>query len=409
MAKRSIVIVNPYKSTGYSYSYIAKSIDINVIALWTSRDLEVQWKNYVDYRYLDKILYAENFLIDDYSKLVKEFNIVAFIPVDDIGFPLCDKLQFQFFPERANLPELQSVRENKFNYLEYLKSHNIVKTSQRIITDEKNIENFNKKMILKPVNGAGNENIFVVNNDAEVRNIVNSKNNIIFTLQDFLEGDEFCVELCSMGEIHICTAVMKYGREYFVDGISPWRYDNELVDSKSENIRILVDYAKSVISSLGIRIGLTWTQIKLTNGVPNLIECNFRSQGHGHLGAVKRSTHTSYAAESLRAYLGKEENFAKRPILYDKYADFRKLSLNNRVERYIENLDFSEIVSLNSVVAIWPNGFVYPGYAKKTTGFKNSLAMIILCNENTEEYFSDLEKITKWQSKIEGTNEILKT
>jgi len=407
MSKKSVVIINPYKSAGFSYSYISNQLGLGVIALWTSRELEDHWKLYVDYRYIDTTIYSTDLDIDDYQKIVIDNNVLAFIPADDSGFSLSDKLQYAFFPEKANNPQLQSIRDNKYSYLEHLKESGVVKTFQMLPGDE-SIPDFDTRMILKPINGAGNEHVYVVNNKSDVEKILLNQDNITFTLQEFINGDEYCVELCSQGDIHKCTTIMKYGRQYLVNDISPWRYDNELIDSRDPIINTLVDYAKLVITNLGIRVGLTWVQIKITNGQPHLIECNFRSQGHGHLAAVLRSTNTSYAGEALRAYIGSKEKFVDSPMMYNKFAEFRKLSVNNRKDRVIDSIDFSPISTLKSVLNVWQNNFVYPGYARKTTGFKNNLAMIILCNENTEEYLSDIEKITEWQSTVEGTDEIFK-
>lgn len=408
MGQKFIIIVNPAKAAGYAFCYTAKNIGLGVIALWTNRKTEEEWLPSLGHTFIDKTIYDSELNDNDYRGIIADNNVLAFISAEDTGFALADRLQSKFFPNRSNDQSLHKIRLNKFEYLDYLKEKGIVKTSQ-VIPQNLTELSFEGKKVLKPINGAGNDKIFFVTTPEDVSAVINKYKDTQFTLQDFVEGNEYCVELCAFGDIQKCTTVMKYGREYLVDNCSPWRYDNELIDPETDTAKLVIEYAKKVVSSLGVKVGLTWTQIKVQNGIPHLIECNFRSQGNGHIGAVYKSTGMSYAYESIISHIGSFEKFCATPMLYKKKGEFRKLSVNNRTERYIEKINFDEISSLSSVMAIWQNYFTFPGFAKKTTGFKNNLAVIIVCNESSEQYFSDIEKITEWQSKIEGTDEILKS
>lgn len=397
-----IVLINPCRYPGYSYSsLIKKHTKYKIIAVWSDNEMYENFQPSNNKSLFDEVVFAFDKPVDSLVSDLKKFNIRAIIGVDDSGFLLADRLQPIFTPEICNDPTLINIRSNKFNYLKFLKDNELLHTNQQII-DWNNFPKIDKTYILKPVNGGGNENVYRIDSNSNIDNLILKHRNEQFLLQDYLGGgEEYCVELCTYKEYHKCTTVMKYGRTFYQNDTNPWRYDNDLVQPNNDLILNLIEYTKKIISFLGIRIGVTWTQIKVIDGKFHLIEINFRSQGNAHPEAIKNSTGFLYSAEVLKLMLGKHDDFMSSPNLYNMHGHFKKLCINNKRERIINELDISEIENLPSVKSIMINKLVIPGVVPVSNSFKNVIGVIILQNNNINQFNHDFEKISKWQKTIE--------
>lgn len=396
-----IVLINPCRIAGFSYC--------NSIVKYTKHKIIAVWSNFFTYKNFRQIelasmfdteICAFNLSFDQLISKLKQFEIKAIVGIDDDGFLVADKLQPIFTPAICNDPKLIEIRSNKLKYLEFLKNKQLVLTNQKVV-DWNNFPIINKKYILKPVNGGGNENVYKIDPNTDTSSLINKHKDEKFLIQDYIEGDdEYCVELCTYGDYHKCTTVMKYGRVFYHNN-NPWRYDNDLVDPDTDLVSKLIEYTKKVISALGIKIGATWTQIKVINNTFHLIEVNFRAQGHGHPEAVKNSTGFLYSGEVLKSMLGNHQYFMNSPNVYKMQGNFKKLCINNKREKFIDKIDVSEIKNLNSVKQIFLNNLVLPGKVPISNSFLNVIGVIIIQNNNVEEFNNDFEKVTKWQKQIE--------
>lgn len=400
--QKSIVVVNPAKASGQAYcGMVHIFLSYKVVALWTSRAYKEKYDRYSSPQYIHYEMCADDYSsFEELVKNLKRHTPLAFLVGDDVGFPLADKLQIHFFPDHCNDPSLHDVRIDKYKYCEYLRNKGIVTFDQQLA--EKGYALNNKKYILKPTTGQGNDKVFVVDSQQQYDNILSMYPEVQFILQDYIEGDELCVELIAYKDYYACTTIMEYTDVYYTDGIRPWRESNDLICPDLDKSKLAYEYAKKVVKALGVNVGITWTQIRIQDGVPHLMECNFRSQGNAHIQAIINSTKTNYAEEVLRSYLKRDSRYynGDNPM-YTKYGDFKKLGINNKKERFIKNIDWTTVSELESVLAVWPNDFVIPGFVEKTTGFANALGMLIVQNNNREQFERDVKRINAWKRQIE--------
>ena len=397
---KSIVIVNPNRYTGYSYITYAKTFleGYNLIGLWTTSDLQINFKTSATV-HLNEMIIAEDITYDKLVDTIKLRNPVCFMVGDDSAFSLADRLQNDFFPNHSNDISLYEKRVSKNNYLEYLHQKNLVTSNQyNISIDTIPDLDFSQKYILKPINGAGNENVFVVKSVDTIKNVLNTYTDT-FVLQDYIEGEEYCMEMSSFNGIHKCTMASIYKGNYLVDGLNPWREENELVSPDDPNIKIIYEYVSEILTALGVRLGMSWTQVKINNGNPQLIEINFRSQGHGIFQFIHKATGSNYASESFKAYL-KKDNLDLSNLMYKKIGNWNKICVNNMTERYIESVPWNELKDIASDIHIQQHA-ILPNIILASRNFKTTIGMILLQNTDTNQYLTDYQRVKNWKSKIE--------
>ena len=397
---KSIVIVNPNRYTGYSYITYAKKFlpEYNLIGLWTTINLQTQFKSSATV-HLNEMLIAEDMLYDNLVDTIRLKNPVCFMVGDDSAFSLADRLQNDFFPNHSNDISLYEKRISKNNYLEYLHQKNLVTTKQyNVSVDSIPNLDFSQQYILKPINGAGNENVFVVNSIDTIQNVLNTYTDT-FVLQEYIKGEEYCMEISSFNGIHKCTMASIYKGQYLVDGINPWREENELVSPTDPNVKIIYEYVSEILTTLGIKLGMSWTQVKINNGIPHLIEINFRSQGHGVFQFIHKATGSNYASESFKAYL-KRDSLDLHNLMYEKIGNWNKICVNNMTNRYVESVAWDELSDIKSDIHIQQYATL-PNIIPVSRNFKTTIGMILLQNTDTNQYLTDYQRVKNWKSKIE--------
>lgn len=407
MAQKAFFLVNPQREAGRSYlRALNRFPEVPVVALWTDPDHFQTWKHAAPRGLVENIVFNPLSTEGEWLKQIQAYQPLGFIAVDDSAVEVADVLQAHFFPEACNDPRMREIRSSKLEYSEFLRRKGLVLTLQfevdNLVTAPTESQ-LTWPFIAKPLSGAGNEGVFLVESPSVWADISRHLQERPYFIQEYVGGREFCVEICSHGELHTCTTVMEYGRMYLEDGKAPWRYDNDLISPTG--CEEIIAYSIDVVKALGVRHGVSWLQIRFKNGRPTLIECNFRSQGHAHYDALSEATGITFADVVVRSHIEShpsqlEKQFEKH-VAYQKFGDFKKLSINNRVPKYVGDLDLTEILKLPSTRAAYRNPFVIPGFAGKTTCFKNNLAMILMQNNDSLQFNRDLELVAEWQSKVE--------
>ena len=393
----TIALINPVRYSGYGYVTMIKNHfkRYHVLAIWPSEHHREQAVNAALDQIDDHIIYSGDW--DQLNNDLKPYNIECFINGEDEGFSLADRLQAHYYSDRCNDVDKQQQRSSKYEYLSYLRSIGHVTTDQYVLTRE-TVENCRDRLVVvKPTNGAGNINVHIKPSYDFILNLLDS--NIEYMIQDYVEGSEYCMEICSRDDMHRCTMASLYKGEYLVNDIYPWREENELVSPDDPNIAILYKYVTGILDSLGIKLGLTWTQVKINNGVPNLVEINFRSQGRAVIGPINSATGNNWALESLRSYLNLPSTSA---MMYNKLGDFNKVCVNNYRERYMYELDWSPIEKLESVRFCEKYPRKFPGVIPATKNFPEVLGMIMIQNNDTEQYLRDMKVINYWKENVGG-------
>lgn len=400
--KNTLIIVDPLRYTGAGYlNVIKKNVPNNyIIGLWNSK-IYHDFPGHKFSHLIDKhILYDVDCNNDfDYLlSIIKEYNVKGFLVGGDSGFILADRLQSHFFPNNSNDPEKQQFRTSKLEIFKHLKSKNLVDSDQFLL-DEYTLQRCNNtNVVAKPINGLGNIDVFIKPDFETIKNLLNHEKK--FMIQNFIDGPEYCIEISSNNGQHKCTMASLYKGDYLVDDVFPWREENELIDSRNPVVQLLYDYIVPILDELGIKIGLTWSQIKIDkNNNPRLIEINFRSQGRALIKAIRTATNTDWASESIRSYFNMPIDTER---FYTKIGDFNKICVNNYRERFIEELDLTYVKSLSSTLHCEVYNKLFPKTVPVTKNFDTVMSMIIIANKDSSKYLSDMHNINSWKKLICG-------
>jgi biotin carboxylase len=97
-------------------------------------------------------------------------------------------------------------------------------------------------------------------------------------VQEYLEGQEYILDLVSRDGEHKVAAVWAYDRRA-VNGAGFVCFGQRLLTADEPHVRDLIAYQKKVITALGIRNGPTHGEVKWFQGEPVLVEVGARCQG----------------------------------------------------------------------------------------------------------------------------------
>jgi hypothetical protein len=389
-----IVIVDPIRYTGHGYiSVIKRRVKHDkLIVIWTSEDTKELASSL---NHLAEEEYICNSFEDAISLLGDRIPRCVLVGSDN-GFALADRLQMHYYPDNSNELTSYQYRVDKFSYFNYLKDLGLIQTSQQLVTNE-DLHKFDptKKYVVKPIDGQGNDYTFITDNVAQLDL---SEFQRKFMIQDYIDGPEYCIEVCTRNGNHKCTMASIYKGDHLVD-LNPWREENELISHQDPVVQVLFDYIKPILTTLGVKVGVTWSQIKLDNGVPHLIEVNFRSQGHGLIDLIQNSTTINYVSETLRSYLNIQQPVYDG-IVYQKIGEFNKISINNKKEKYMDGLPVEELKDIPSIKFISVSEKLFPGIVPVSRSVRTTMGSIIVQNNNLDQYLEDMEKINQWKNKV---------
>ena len=395
---KTIAIVNPGKYTGYGYIRLISNHyrGYKMIGIYSSPDAKPPVPNRVIH-----LLDTEIIFDGDYQGLVEQlqqFNPQCFLVGDDLGFPLADRLQHHFFPQHSNDPDKHLIRIDKLRGFKHLEERGLVDFKQFLLTPESATGCASGEWVIKPTVGAGNVDVHIKPSYHTITQLASSGNQ--YMAQQYLEGPEYCIEIFVCGGEYKCTMASLYKGEHLVDGIYPWREENELISPELPVVAVLYEYMVPIIKELGVKLGLTWSQIKVdSNGTPRLVEINYRSQGHGLVGAIHAATGNNWATESLRGYLGLNTNTS---TMYRKLGDFNKICVNNTRQRHVESIDWSRIDSLVSLSHREERSHFFPGIMPVSKDFSTVMGMIMIQNNDSVLYKQDMDTINLWKQELQN-------
>lgn len=144
-----------------------------------------------------------------------------------------------------------------------------------------------KKVVLKPLESAGTDHVFICEsaNDVEraAKSILGTQNmlgiwNQEALIQEYLEGTEYFLDTVSINGLHHFTDIWRYQKRS-ING-SNCVYDmNVLCSSVGDKEMALQDYVRKVLNALQVRMGPAHTEVMLGADGPKLVEVGTRLDG----------------------------------------------------------------------------------------------------------------------------------
>lgn len=288
----SCVIVDAY-GPGMFFVELLKNMGYEVIHIQSTKTVPAPFSLFIENAgFIEKITYDNN-LNEVINSLKKYASIACVIPGFETGVMLAD-LVSEKLNLKTNGTALSAARRNKFEMMEALRLKNIP-TVQYLKTNKVNeaIEWVNEKAnypaVVKPIDSASSEDVYICNNNTELKsafdkmlnkkNMMGSDNNEIL-VQSYLEGTEYVVNSVSCEGIHSITDIWICKKRIINNRVI---YDKEeLIPFDGKIQALLVSYILKVLDALGIQYGPAHSEIILTKDGPILLETGARIGGAVH-------------------------------------------------------------------------------------------------------------------------------
>ena len=260
---------------------------------------------------------------------LKALDIIAVLPGAETGVELADTLS-EVLHLRTNGTALSEARRNKYVMGETIRSAGLRAVKQLRASTWIEIESWLSewspdpfKVIVKPIDSAGSDDVTLCLSWEEVRNafgnIMGKVNglgivNKAVLVQEYLEGQEYVLDMVSRDGEHKVAAIWAYDRRP-INGAGFVLFGQRLLTADEPHCRELIDYQKRVITALGIRNGPTHGEVKWCRGEPVLVEVGARC--HGAEGVWQQISDAVYGYNQVQctidAYLN-EKAFNTLPL-----------------------------------------------------------------------------------------------
>lgn len=224
-------------------------------------------------------------------RLIREFEADYVIAGTESGVTLSDLINRELRLPYRNAAEKSSSRRNKFNMIETLRAAGLNAADQIQISSVEEASEWLKRqqypVVLKPLESAGSDGVFICHNKDAVRDAFNqvfniknklNLNNDKVLLQEFLKGTEYVVNFVSLDGFFVPTEVVRYHKRKLDTGNVVYDID-EIIDAESREFKTLIEYTAKVCSCLGIKNGPSHAEVMLTDNGPCLVEIAARSDG----------------------------------------------------------------------------------------------------------------------------------
>lgn len=298
--ERAVAIVDPY-STGEVLAKRVKDQGFKLILVYTiangSNDIARHSIDFMD---------AEINYNDDLEKTVaelKKHNVTMVLPGAEFGVLVCDKIMEALKVKVGlNNPLFSEARRSKYVQQEVIRSKGVRAAKQLLATNLDELENFLRdwnpnpyKVIVKPNESAGSDDVFLCKSHEEViaaYNCINGAINLCgeinkgVLVMEYLEGTEYVVDSVSRNGVNKVVSIWKYDKRE-ANGQFNVYFGMELCPVKSDHEMELIEYANAVLEALQIANGPSHMEIIVTKNGPRLVEVGARCHGgHGTWSAI---------------------------------------------------------------------------------------------------------------------------
>lgn len=222
---------------------------------------------------------------------LKSHQLEFVVAGTEAGVEFADKLSHEL-DVSLNEYTLATARRNKYDMAVAIQKSQcahakFIKTKD-MSTLEVWVNSVGYPVVLKPLESAGTDNIFICHNADELKsafatikgaqNLFGGVNSAVFC-QEFMQGDEYMVNTVSVKGQHFISDIWRSTKRS-VPGFGSIYDKEELVLKQDAVTQRISEYAKQVLDALGVKNGPAHSEIMFTDEGPKLIECGARPGGN---------------------------------------------------------------------------------------------------------------------------------
>ncbi|PXX71309.1 biotin carboxylase [Nocardia tenerifensis] len=276
---------------------------------------------------------------DDVLRRLAELAPVAVIAASEFGVEVADEIAAKL-GLRGNDPALSHVRRDKFHMLETVAAAGLRTAKQRRGSDAESLLEWRsaaglQRVVVKPLDSAGSDDVFISESAAEIRAAVRAiigKTNLMLRTNAAVLAQEYLV-----GDEYIVNTVSRDGRHWFTDAWISHKvtvrdnrriYDCEdLLAPSDPRFAEIIDYVAGVLDALGIANGPAHTELIYTAAGPVLLETGARLSGLANPRALDRGTGVNQVDLTMDCYVGDGTALAAQPSVYARREQARCVNL----------------------------------------------------------------------------------
>ncbi|TPG56769.1 ATP-grasp domain-containing protein [Ewingella americana] len=401
---KCVLVVDPF-SSGAAFSNRIKSLfGYDVMALITNDRLPSAVMATFKHDEYSKVFYYQSHTetlqqIESEIGHAPDFIVCGSEPGVNVFDRLCK--EWELLP---NIFELSQARRDK-----YLMQYQLKQDGIRHIPHYKSgnlqeilkwcTDNPFREYVIKPVRSFGTEGVLFCKSTSEVERafceLINTfdysgSRNEELLIEQKIEGTEYVVDAVSSDGEHYVVNIFRYVKQE-INGVPIYR---QMIIEPVDEHTTLVDYVKTVLTSLGVRNGTSHNEIIMSVTGPVLVETGARM--HGGLGPrlVEECNSHSLIDLSLIARISPSE-FADRtktkPLLKSYALEYFLSSPQSGTLKSV-NIE-SQCSSLNSygfTVCKYEVG----DYLEKTTDLVTSYGRVVLFNSDRKMLIADAQRVT---------------
>jgi biotin carboxylase len=258
------------------------------------------------------------------ASALSKYEVSYVIAGAESGVGLADRLSAELGTP-GNGMSRPTARHNKYDMVMALRDAGVAHAATIVSPDADDIIGWAETtvgypIVLKPVASAGADNVMACSSPAQVRaaheKIMASADrygdaNTVVLAQEFLEGDEYFVNIVSRDGRHHTVEIWRYYKRRIPGGNIIYDYDEPVAPDDPDAEKLAL-YTHQVLDALEVRHWASHTEVMLTARGPVLVECAARLGGGQILEINTRCLGTNQV-EALALAVAKPDEFNRLP------------------------------------------------------------------------------------------------
>lgn len=406
--KRPAVVFAEHYSSSLQYYKIFRDLGYRVYHVLPSQVRPEYAKGSNSFEYDGVFVWSD----PDVRQKIKDLNPSIVLAGVENGVPIQDELNAFLKLPYANSLHLSSARREKFLMHEIARKKGIPVPEQALTSTVEEALQWRQQhglwpVVLKPNNSAGQDGVYIVHNEAELRQkfsqVLGETNalghhNTRVLIMEYLAEPEYAVQLVSRDGFSVVTDVWEYNKTKLAStGVAFYNYDR-IVPVDNTRMRKVIKYAMQIADALEIKNGPTHFEIRFNSaGEPRLVEVGARLYGGG-AQVISALAGARNQVESVVESILNPGKFKQLPREYQLKKHAYVIQLRSSKTGYMDVASFDFIKKLPSFysMSLHPQ-FVQGKLMEPTTDLFDSPGSIMILHEDENVILKDLQTILSFR------------